>query len=146
MLSSNVDRVAIDTNVLTGALVGRAGHNRRVIQACLGGRLQPLVEQAMFLAYEDVLSRRDLYRSCPLSRKERRELFAAFLSVCEWVETYLMWPPDLADEADSHIVELAVAGGARMVVTNNVGDLRAAAVRFPGLRTVTPQELLKEFQ
>jgi putative PIN family toxin of toxin-antitoxin system len=139
-----LDRVVIDTNVFAGALVGGAGHNRRVIRACLSGRLKPLMGQALFLEYEDVLNRRALFRTSPLSRQERQELFAAFLSVCEWVQIYFSWRPNLPDEADNHIVELAVAGGAAMIVTNNLRDFQGADLRFPDLRMVAPRELVKE--
>jgi len=77
---------------------------------------------------------------------ERQELFAAFLSVCEWVHVYFSWRPNLRDEGDNHILELAVAGGATMVVTNNVRDFRAANLRFPDIRIVTPRILAKELQ
>ncbi|MGD0698073.1 MAG: putative toxin-antitoxin system toxin component, PIN family [Terriglobia bacterium] len=134
----------IDTNVLTGALLKRAGHNREVIRACLEGKWRPLIGQALFLEYEDVLGRRGLFRSCPLSERERQEFFVAFLSVCEWVQIYFSWRPNLPDEGDNHIVERAVAGGAEMIVTNNVRDFRRAQLRFPALRTVSPHEFLKE--
>ena len=139
-----MDRVVIDTNVFAGALLGGTGYNRRVIRACLSGRLKPLMGQALFLEYEDVLNRRALFRTSPLSRQERQELFAAFLSVCEWVQIYCSWRPNLPDEADNHIVELAVAGGAAMIVTNNLRDFQGADLRFPDLRMVAPRELVKE--
>jgi putative PIN family toxin of toxin-antitoxin system len=139
-----LDRVVIDTNVFAGALVGGTGYNRRVIRACLSGRLKPLMGQALFLEYEDVLSRSAIFRTSPLSRQERQELFAAFLSVCEWVQIYFSWRPNLPDEADNHIVELAVAGGAAMIVTNNLRDFQGADLRFPDLRMVAPRELVKE--
>ena len=139
-----MDRVVIDTNVFAGALLGGTGYNRLVIRACLSGRLKPLMGQALFLEYEDVLNRRALFRTSPLSRQERQELFAAFLSVCEWVQIYFSWRPNLPDEADNHIVELAVAGGAAMIVTNNVRDFQGADLRFPDLRMVAPRELAKE--
>jgi putative PIN family toxin of toxin-antitoxin system len=139
-----LDRAAIDTSVFAGALVGGTGYNRRVIRACLSGRLKPLMGQALFLEYEDVLNRRSLFRASPLSPQERQELFAAFLSVCEWVQIYFSWRPNLPDEADNHIVELAVAGGAAMIVTNNLRDFQGADLRFPDLRMVAPRELVKE--
>ena len=139
-----MDRVVIDTNVFAGALLGGTGYNRRVIRACLSGRLKPLMGQALFLEYEDVLNRRSLFRTSPLSRQERQELFAAFLSVCEWVQIYFSWRPNLPDEADNHIVELAVAGGAATIVTNNLRDFQGADLRFPDLRMVAPRELVKE--
>jgi putative PIN family toxin of toxin-antitoxin system len=139
-----LDRVVIDTSVFAGALVGGTGYNRRVIRACLSGRLKPLMGQALFLEYEDVLSRSAIFRTSPLSRQERQELFAAFLSVCEWVQIYFSWRPNLPDEADNHIVELAVAGGAAMIVTNNLRDFQGADLRFPDLRMVAPRELVKE--
>jgi uncharacterized protein len=133
-----------DTNVLTGALLKRAGHNRRVIRACLEGTWKPLLGEALFLEYEEVLGRSHLYRFSPLSEQEREELFAAFLSVCEWVNVYFSWRPNLPDEGDNHVVELAVAGGAPLIVTHNVRDFRRAQLRFPNLRAVTPQEILEE--
>jgi putative PIN family toxin of toxin-antitoxin system len=146
MLSSKLDRVVVDTNVLAGALIGRAGSNRWVIRACLEGRLKPLIGQALFLEYEDVLSRKDLYRAFPLSPTERRELFLAFLSVCEWVQIYFSWRPNLPDESDNHVLELAVAGGAAAIITNNIRDFHAAELKFPGLRVVTPRKLAQESQ
>ena len=71
-------------------------------------------------------------------------MFAAFLSVSEWVRIYFSWRPNLPDEADNHIVELAVAGSAAMIITNNTRDFRAAELRFPYLRIVTPRELVEE--
>jgi hypothetical protein len=73
--------------------------------------MQALVGQTLFCEYEDLLARRGLFRSIPLTRGERQEVFAEFLSVCEWVQVYFSWLPNLADEGDNHIVELAVAGG-----------------------------------
>jgi len=55
----------------------------------------------------------------------------------------LSWRPNLPDEGDNHIVELAVAGGAAMIVTNNVRDFRGAELRFPRVRIVAPRELVE---
>jgi putative PIN family toxin of toxin-antitoxin system len=137
-------RVVIDTNVLAGALLRREGQNRDVLRACFEDHLKPLVGQALFLEYEDVLGRQHLFRKSPLAPAERLELFEAFLSICEWVQVYYLWRPNLRDEGDNHILELAVAGGASMIVTNNVADFRGSELRFADIRVLSPKTLLKE--
>ena len=52
--------------------------------------------------------------------------------------------PNLPDESDNHLVELAVAGGAEAIVTHNIKDFNRADLTFPGLQVVTPRVLLKE--
>ena len=133
-------RVVIDTNILVSALL-MAGANRQVIRACLMGRMRPLIGSALFLEYEDLLARQDLYRKSLLNAGE---LFAAFLNVCEWVQVYYLWRPNLRDEGDNHLIELAVAGGASFLATNNLRDLKSGELRFPSIRIVSPKELLEE--
>lgn len=137
-------RVVVDTNVFVGALVGREGHNRGVIRTCLQERALPMMGQTLFLEYEDVLGRKDLFRNSPLSLLEREHLLDAFLSVCEWVQVYYLWRPNLADEADNHILELAIAGNASAIVTNNLADFRHAELRFPEIQVVTPKQFLEK--
>ena len=134
----------IDTNVLAGVLLRRQGQNRDVLRACFQDHLKPLVGQALFHEYEHVLGREQLFRKSPLAASERRQLFEAFLSVCEWVQVYYLWRPNLRDEGDNHILELAVAGGASVIVTNNVADFRGSELRFADIRILSPKILLKE--
>jgi len=99
---------------------------------------------ALFAEYEDVLARGNLFESCKLSAKERDELFEVFLSFFEWTRIYYSWGPNLPDEADNHLVELAVAGGADFIVTRNLRHLRQMELRFPQLRVASPAAFLKE--
>lgn len=140
----DVPRVVVDTNVFVGALLNPGGQNRRMIRECLEERVQPLMGQTLFHEYEDLMGRLTLFRKSVLSLRERRQLFEAFLSVCDWVQIYYGWRPNLRDESDNHLVELAVAGGAVAIVTHNVSDFRQADLRFPEIRVFTPAEFLKE--
>jgi predicted nucleic acid-binding protein len=65
-------------------------------------------------------------------------------TVRQWTRIYYAWRPNLRDEADNHLIELAVAGQARFIVTRNVRDLRKGELRFPQIAVVTPAQLLKE--
>ncbi|MDH3718719.1 MAG: putative toxin-antitoxin system toxin component, PIN family [Planctomycetota bacterium] len=136
------ERVVVDTNVMTSALISPVGANRAVLRACLSGKAQPLMGMALYLEFEDVLGREALMESSPLPPKERQELLAAFLSICEWVRVYYLWRPNLPDEGDNHLLELAMAGGAGSIITNNTRDLRAGELSFPQLRVESPTEYL----
>lgn len=99
---------------------------------------------ALFSEYEDVMARTSLFIKSRLSPAEREELFDTFLYVCEWTRIYYTWRPNLPDEADNHLVELAVAGAADVIVTRNLRHLRRMELRFPHLRILAPTDLLPE--
>ena len=139
-----MQRIVLDTNVFAGALLREEGYNREVLRACLDDRWRPIMGQALFLEYEDVLGREPIFRNSPLSRAERSELFEAFLSVCDWVHVYYLWRPNLRDEGDNHVFELAIAGGAQGIVTNNVADFRSADLRFPDVQVLSPRDALRD--
>jgi predicted nucleic acid-binding protein len=71
-------------------------------------------------------------------------LLDTFLALCEWTRVYFLWRPNLKDESDNHLIELAVAGDADVVVTRNLRDLRGAELRFEPLRILSPEDFLKE--
>lgn len=135
--------LVVDTSVLVSALLGSGGPARELVRRCLLGGYKPLISNALFQEYEDVTHRRHILELCPLSAEELRELLDAFYSVCEWVPIYYLWRPNLPDESDNFLIELAVAGNASCVVTNNLRDLRGSELVFPDLYVVTPEQLLK---
>ncbi|MFT3802452.1 MAG: PIN domain-containing protein [Burkholderiaceae bacterium] len=65
---------------------------------------------------------------------------------CRWVRIYFGWRPNLPDEADNHLFELAVAGGASTIISRNLKDLQRGELRFDGLQTQTPEQFLQENQ
>ena len=133
----------MDTNVFIAALLSATGSNRAVLRACLSGKVTPLMGAALFAEYEDLLARDALLKACPISSAGRRALLEALLSVSTWVKIYYLWRPNLPDETDNHLVELALAGHADAIVTNNVRDLRSGELNFPDLRILTPSQFIK---
>lgn len=102
-----------------------------------------MIGAALFAEYEDVLSRKAPWVDSLLPARERHEVFDGFLRVCRWVEAFFAWRPNLPDEADSHLVELAVAGNATAIVTRNTRDLTRGELRFPTLKILTPEQCLE---
>lgn len=135
-------RIVIDTNILVGACIG-AGAANRSIAACLRGQARPLIGTALLHEYEDVLHRESVFAQGRLNIDERETLLDIFLAKCEWVRIYYAWRPNLRDEADNHLLELAVAGNAEMIVTRNLKDFRDMELRFPQIRICTPETFLE---
>lgn len=137
------DTVVIDTSILISALIGTRGPSREILKGCLQGKYDPLMSNSLFSEYEDVTRRERILKLCPLTDTEIRELLNALYSVCRWVPIYYLWRPNLVDEGDNFLIELALAGNAKYVVTNDIGDLSSAELKFPGLHIVKPEELLR---
>jgi len=137
------EKVVIDTSVLVSALIGKRGVSREVIRHCLSGNYLPLISNSLFQEYEDVSPRKRVRDACPLEPREIRQLLNAFYSVCTWVPIYYLWRPNLGDEGDNFLIELALAGNSRIIVTNNVKDLTAAELKFDNLRILKPEQILR---
>jgi uncharacterized protein len=135
-------RIILDTNVLVSALTSAEGSSRTVLRGVLQGRWQPLISLSLFLEYEDVLSRPQTIERCPLPAAEREDLIDAFASRCQMLELHYMWRPNLRDEADNHVFELAVAAQNAVLLTWNLRDFASAELRFPHIRVLTPAQWL----
>ncbi len=138
-------KVVVDTNVMVAALLGKeAATARQVIELGLQDKITPLMADALFNEYLDVISRDDVMQKCPFDGDERMEFLSAFLACCQWCKIYFGWRPNLQDEGDNHLIELAVAGGANYIITTNVRDFKNGELLFDGLNIVTPQQFIKE--
>jgi predicted nucleic acid-binding protein len=67
----------------------------------------------------------------------------AFMSISQWISIYYSWRPNLKDEADNHLIELAVVGNAQIVATINVRDFQNADLVFSHLLILKPEEVLR---
>jgi putative PIN family toxin of toxin-antitoxin system len=138
-------RAVIDTNVFIGACLGQGAANH-VVAACLRGLVTPLMGTTLFNEYEDVLHRPALFENSRLNPEERETLLDIFMAQCEWVRIYYAWRPNLRDESDNHLIELAIAGRARAIVTRNLRDMAQMELSFPQLKIWPPETLLQELK
>ena len=136
--------VVIDTNVFVAGLRSGGGASRAVLRRALGGSLQPLFGNALWMEYQDLLSR-PVWGDATTS-DERQGVLAALARQGRWVTVYYGWRPNLPDEGDNHLIELALAGGAQAIVTHNLRDLRGGELRLGKLRVLTPAQCLEDWK
>lgn len=139
-------RIVVDTNVMVGAVMSAEGANRQVLRRCLLGQDQALVGNALYAEMREVLGRESLFVNAPVSAPERLKLLDAFCATAVWVPTYFLWRPNLPDEADNHLIELAVAGRAQVIVSWNRADLQRGELRFESLQLLNPVSYLSFIQ
>lgn len=135
-------RVVVDTNILVSAMYSENNASREVVRRCLQGTLLPMMGNALFSEYEDVFSREAPFKNAAIMATERTEVLNAFFSVCTWVNISYLWRPNLRDEGDNHLIELAVAGNATTIVTANIRDLASGDLSFASIRMMTAPQFL----
>jgi putative PIN family toxin of toxin-antitoxin system len=136
--------LVIDTNVLVAGLRSSGGASRMVLRRVLEGKFQALFGNALWSEYQDLLGRPVWGEG--INADERQQVLAALARQGRWVTVYYGWRPNLPDEADNHLIELALAGGAQAIVTHNLRDLRGGELRLGKLRVMTPAQCLEEWK
>lgn len=134
--------IVIDTNVFVAGLRSGGGASRKLLRRAIEGRFIPLFSNALWLEYEDVLGRP--VWTDETTPEERRAVLAALAAAGRWAKIHFFWRPTLRDPGDDHLIDLAVAGSARAVITHNVRDFRLAELPWPTLPILTPAQCLEQ--
>ena len=133
-----------DTNVFVSALKSEEGASAVVLDRCFAQKDQAFMGAALYLEYEELISRESLWEGVPVTRQEREILFDDFCASACWQRVYFTWRPNLPDVSDDHVLELAVAAGVEHLVTHNKRDFLRSDLRFSLPLIVTPAEHLKK--
>jgi predicted nucleic acid-binding protein len=136
----NESRIVLDTCVLVSALRSRRGASFRVLELIDSGRFEVCLSITLLLEYEAVCKR--LPGATPLTKADVETVLDYVCLVAQHQTVFYLWRPFLNDPSDDMVLELAVAGGCGRIVTHNVRDFHGSN-QF-GIRTITPQEFLRE--
>ena len=136
-------KVVIDTSVWISALIKKECGAREFLRLVFKDKVSPQMSEPLFREYESVMSRKKIQDLTVLTKDEQFELLNAFLSRCNWNNIYYSWRPNLKDENDNFLVELAVASGSKAIITYNLKDFKNAQLVFNHIIT-TPEDFIKE--
>jgi putative PIN family toxin of toxin-antitoxin system len=137
-------RIVIDTNVFVAGMRSAGGASRVVLRKALTGPFKALFGNALWLEYQDLLGRPVWDKRS--TDQDRREVLAALAKQGEWVTVYYGWRPNLPDEGDNHLIELALAGGAQAIITHHLRDLQGGDLRLGPLQVLTPAQCLEKWK
>ena len=95
----------------------------------------------MALEYESICRRAENQKAAGLTSDQAEVFVNTVIAMMEPVKSHYLWRPQLRDPNDELVLESAINGRARMLVTFNVGDF-AGAARF-GIEVLLPREALR---
>lgn len=135
-------RVVLDTNVLYAGLYSAGGQSHRLLRAVAAARVRIVLSTPLLFEYEDVL-RRDP-EALGLSGRDIDAVLDNLCALADHQRIHFLWRPMLRDAKDDMVLELAVAAGARCIVTFNGRDFGPAA-QF-GIEVLNPKQLLERLR
>lgn len=140
-----IPRVVLDTDVMVAGFASAAGASRRLLLAALDGELRLLLSTPLVLEYEAVLTRASVLEMAGISAEEVLAVLDALAGVCVPVAFDFRVRPGARDPDDELVLETAVNGGADVIATFNLADLRDGAARF-GIPVERPADLLRRMR
>ena len=136
--------VVVDTNVMWQAFKGKGSISREILTLILNGKIELALSEAVFLEYEDVLKRSYSLEHFSLSIPQVDTVLDLIAATAKWHKIYYQFRPNLKDEADNMVVELAVTCGAKYLITSNIKDFTIRSdLKFDDLSVVTPVQFIQ---
>lgn len=135
-----IPRIVLDTNVLVAALRSRRGASYQILRRLGTGVFTHSVSVPLVFEYEDVLHRRN--SGIGLSSAELDAVLDYLCATGEHQPIHFLWRPLLPDPRDELVLEVAVNGQCRTIVTFNIRHF-AGSERF-GITAITPASFLHQ--
>lgn len=130
-------RVVLDTNVLVAALRSRRGASFRVVSEIGRGRFEFVLSVPLLLEHEQALINA---RPSGVNQMDI-QAFLDYLCSAAWLqEIFYLWRPHLRDPKDDFVLEAAVAGRCKGIVTHNRRHFKGAE-KF-GVAILSPAQFL----
>jgi putative PIN family toxin of toxin-antitoxin system len=138
-------RIVADTDVIVAAMRSPAGASAAILLGARAGKVTLLASVSLAMEYEAVCSEPEHQLAAGLSAPEVAVFLDAVIALVEPVETHFLWRPQLRDPGDEMVLEAAVNGQARALVTFNVRDFGTVPARF-GIEVLLPRDALKRIR
>ena len=132
-ITCNIDismKLVLDTDVMVAAIRSDSGASRKLLVAALDGHFTLLVSTSLLIEYEAVMTRPAHLEASGLSEAEVGALLDAATAIASPVRLAFHWRPQLRDPDDDMVLETAINGSAKAIVTFNTKHFEPAISKF----------------
>lgn len=134
-------RLVLDTDVVVAAMRSPGGASAALLRRIRAGSAIAVAGVALALEYEAICRRHEHQKASGLTPGQVEVFVDAVIAMMEPVKNHFLWRPQLRDPNDELVLEAAINGHARILVTFNARDFMGA-VRF-GIEVLPPREALR---
>ncbi len=122
------------------------------MRQCFEGKYKPVLGNALYAKYLALINRDRIKKQILLTPEKTMQLVEDICSIADWVKVYYLWRPNLRDENDNHLIELAIAlravakpiaSNTKLIATQNIKDFQRAQLVFPQLEVLQPKEIIR---
>lgn len=138
-------RCVLDTDVLVAGLRSAKGASRQLLYMIGRRELTIVATVSMMAEYEAVLKRPAHLKAANLTAEEVDTFLDTLAALCVPVTPHFIWRPVLRDPDDEMILEAAVNGAAKVIITFNPRHFSRVAHRFE-IIVLKPSEALRRFR
>ncbi len=133
-------RIVIDTNIFVSGLRSAQGMSHHLLSFLDGRLFRPVVTVPLIVEYEKSLC--NPRTEVPFTAEEINKYLNFVCSVSDCRKVYFLWRPFLRDPKDDMVLEAAVSGQCKYIVTFNLQDFKGID-KF-GIVAITPGEFLRK--
>ena len=120
-----------------------SGASYFILQQVRNNKLQIALSVPVFYEYQDVLTRETSLQDFQLDLSDIEKFLRFIAYIGKSFNIYFLFHPNLQDEKDNKILELALTSQSDFLITSNIRDFQQAELRFDQLRIITPSEFVK---
>jgi putative PIN family toxin of toxin-antitoxin system len=141
-------KIVIDTNVLLSALFSNRGKSYKLLELlgvkALNGDKYNVISVPLALEFEEVLLRpenREKYDY--FAYEDIRAIISDIVNISHRSKLHFLWRPFLRDSFDDKVLETAVNGQVKAIITYNTKGFAGVEKSF-GIEILTPAELFNK--
>ena len=134
----------LDTCIIISALRSKKGASHFLLRKAIMKQLPIIMHFKLLAEYHDVLTRPDIISSLIYTHEEIEKILIGLINVAEEVNPPFSWRPNLKDEKDNFLIEIAVTSQPCTIITHNIKDLLQGELLFPAIFVKQPQEVIRE--